>query len=108
MKTHIYLIIPALLIAGCATKVTITGNSYPPTEPETIKVFAQERPDCSLEELGLIVTNLKWNQERAIKDAKLRASELGATHIQITEVERNIYNDAAVTAVAFRCKDHKN
>lgn len=107
MNNKLYLAILVALISGCATKVTITGKAYPPTEPENIKVFAQEKPACALEELGLIVTNLKWNQEIAINDAKSKASELGATYIQITEVERNIYNDAAVTAVAFRCRNDK-
>lgn len=93
-----------LLLTACATKVTSTGPTYPPTDPSTIKVFAVQKPDCNLEELGVVVTNLKWNQEKAVEDAKLNASKIGATYIQISDIKRNIYNDAAVTVVAFRCK----
>lgn len=91
-------------LSGCATKVTKTGPAYPPTNPEDIKVFAAQKPNCKLEELGLIVTNLKWNQEHAVTDAKEKAAEIGAHFIKLTDVKRNIYNDAAVQAVAFRCK----
>jgi argininosuccinate synthase len=51
-----------------------------------------------------VLTPLKWNQEKAVEDAKAKAAEIGATHIQITDVQRNIYNDAAVNATAYRCK----
>jgi hypothetical protein len=94
----------ALILSACATKVTMVGPSYPPTDPSTVKVFATQKPDCNLEELGVIVTNLKWNQEKAVEDAKINAAKIGATHIQIGNITRNMYNDAAVSAVAFRCK----
>jgi hypothetical protein len=93
----------ALLVAGCATKVTVTGKKYPPISIDEVKVFASIKPNCNLEEIGLVVTNLKWNQEKAVEEAKAKAAELGANYIQISDVKRNIYNDAAVTAVAFRC-----
>lgn len=86
----------AVLVSACATKVTMTGPSYPPTDPATIKVFATQKPDCNLEELGLVVTNLKWNQEKAVEDAKVNAAKIGATHMQIGNVTRNGFNDAAV------------
>lgn len=76
----------------------------PPTNPEDIKIFAAQKPNCILEELGLIVTNVKWNQERAVTDAKEKAAEIGEHFIQLTDVKRNSFNDAAVQAVAFRCK----
>jgi hypothetical protein len=93
----------ALLIAGCATKVMVTGKKYPPISIDEVKIFAQIKPKCDLEEIGLIVTSLKWNQEVAIEDAKAKAAELGANYIQISDVARNAVNDAAVTATAFRC-----
>ena len=94
----------SLAFVGCATKVAITGKTYPPTSPEQITVFLSQKPTCEMEEIGLVVTNLKSSQEKAIASAKEKAAEVGATHMQIIEVTRNIYNDAAVQAVAFRCK----
>ncbi len=95
----------ASVLAGCATKVTMTGGTYPPTAPESVKVFATQKPDCNLEELGIVVTNLKWSQDSAVEDAKVNAAKIGATHLQINNVTRNQFNDAAVSAVAFRCKN---
>jgi hypothetical protein len=105
MMRNYILVVMVLVLTGCATKVTRLGNGvYPATEPSSVKVFATQKPTCDLEEIGLIVGNLKWNQERAVEDAKIKAAKIGATHIQVTSVYSNLYNDAAVRATAYRCK----
>ena len=95
----------ALLATACAnTQVTKTGPTYPPTDPASIKVFLTKQTDCTnLEELGAIMTPLKWNQEKAIEDAKVNAGRLGATHIRIINMANNAFNDARVSVIAYRC-----
>jgi len=105
MMNKILFVILMVGLSGCATKVTRLGNNvYPATSESSIIVFAGQKPTCELEEIGLVVTPLKWNQEKAVEDARTKAAEIGATHIQVTSVKRNIYNDAAVNATAYRCK----
>ena len=100
------LILPLFFsLAGCASKVLITGKVYPPTNHENIILFAQQKPNCHLVEIGMITTNVEWNQEAAVKEAKIKAAEIGATHLNIVDIKRNAFNDAAVKAVAFRCNE---
>ncbi len=106
MYKYLLFLVSSVVLVGCGTKVTLTGKAYPPTTPSEIKIFALQEPDCKLEELGLIVTNVKNNQDAAIEDAKEKASQIGATYMKITEVKRNVFNDAAVTAVALRCRNY--
>ncbi|MCW8828915.1 MAG: hypothetical protein OQK94_07665 [Gammaproteobacteria bacterium] len=97
------LVLSVLMIAGCATHVTMTGKAYPPVDPLNVKVLFKEKPQCDYEELGFIGTPLKWNQNAAIEAAREKAAEIGADYIVIETIHTNMYNDASASAVAYKC-----
>lgn len=105
MLRNLYcLIVLAGLVSGCATHATMAGKAYPPVLPEQVKVLAKDKPQCKYEELAFISTPLKWNQNVAISAAQEKAAEIGADYIVIETVRLNKYNDASVSAVAYKCE----
>ena len=96
-------IVIAALISGCVTNVTMTGKSYPAVDPLQVKVLFKEKPKCEYEELAFIGTPLSWNQNRAVDKARNNAAEIGADYIMIEAVHINMFNEASVSAVAYKC-----
>ncbi len=90
-------------LVGCATSVTMTGKAYPPVPPMHVKILFKEKPKCNYEELGYISTPLKWNQNKAIEAAREKAAVIGADYLVVETVQTNIYNDASVSAMAYKC-----
>lgn len=91
------------LISGCASHTTMTGRAYPPVQPEQVKILFKEKPKCKYEELGFISTPLKWNQNVAITAAREKAAEIGADYVMVETVHVNAFNDASVSAIAYKC-----
>lgn len=90
-------------LSGCATNVTMTGKQYPSVPPTHVKILFKEKPQCKYEELGFISTPPKWNQNFAIEAAREKAAEIGADYLVIQTVQTNMYNDAVVSAMAYKC-----
>lgn len=90
-------------LAGCATNVTMTGKAHPPVTPSQVKILFKEKPKCNYEELGFISTPQKWNQNIAIEAAREKAAEIGADYLVVETVHQNMYNDASVSAMAYKC-----
>ncbi len=90
-------------LAGCATNVTMTGKAHPPVPPTHVKILFKEKPKCDYEELGFISTPAKWNQNIAIESAREKAAEIGADYLVVETVLTNMYNDAVVSAMAYKC-----
>ena len=103
MRNHILVIVVTFLLCGCMTNVTMTGKAYPPLTPLQVKVLFYEKPKCKFEELGFISTPTKWNQNVAIDAAREKAAQIGADYLVINTVHQNIYNDASVSAMAYKC-----
>ena len=97
------LIIFIIILYGCATSVTMTGAAKPATEPKNVKVLFYEKPSCPFEELGFISTPTMWNQNVAIESARKEAAQIGADFISIQTINKNAYNDASVSAIAYSC-----
>jgi type IV pilus biogenesis protein CpaD/CtpE len=97
------LILSIASLAGCATNVTMTGKAHPPVAPTQVKILFKEKPKCNFEELGFISTPQKWNQNIAIESAREKAANIGADYLVIEMVHQNIYNDASVSAMAYKC-----
>lgn len=97
------LVIAITALVGCATNITMTGKAYPPVKPSEVKILFKERPKCTYEELGFISTPQKWNQNYAIEAARVKAAEIGADYLVIETVYQNMYNDASVSAMAYKC-----
>lgn len=91
-----------LWLSGC-TSVTMTGKQYPAVPPTHVKILFKDKPGCNYEELGFISTPAKWNQNRAIEAAREKAAEIGADYLVIETVQVNMYNDAMVSAMAYKC-----
>lgn len=91
------------VFAGCATNVTMTGKSYPPVPVTDVKVLFTDKPKCDYEELGFIGTPAKWNQNAAVQAAREKAAEIGADYLVIQNVSVNMYNDAMVSGMAYKC-----
>lgn len=81
----------------------MTGKQYPPVTPIEVKILFKEKPKCNYEELGFISTPLSWDQNSAINLAREKAAEIGADYINIESVHKNMYNDASVSAIAYKC-----
>lgn len=92
-----------LTVSGCATNVTLTGKAHAPVTPSQVKILFKEKPKCNYEELGFISTPQKWNQNIAIEAAREKAAEIGADYLVIETVHHNMYNDASVSAMAYKC-----
>ncbi len=90
-------------LTGCATKVTMTGKGYPAVNPSQVKVLFKDKPKCDYEELGFISTPLAWDQNAAIEKARAKAAEFGADYIVIESIQKNAYNDASASAIAYKC-----
>ncbi len=96
-------LITTVALTGCATSVTMTGKGYPAVKPEQVKVLFKDKPKCAFEELGFISTPLTWNQNVAIEKAREKAAEFGADYIVIESIQKNAYNDASASAIAYKC-----
>ena len=92
-----------VLLTACASSVTMTGKALPANEPSDVKIVFHEKPKCDYEELGFISTPLMWNQTVAIEEARKQAASIGANYITIQTVQKNQYNDAQVSAIAYYC-----
>ncbi len=103
MNKLLFLIVGAAVLSGCATNATMTGRAYPAVDPLKVKILFKEKPDCEYEELAFIGTPLAWNQNVAIQKARDKAAEIGADYIVIETVNVNMYNDASVSAMAYKC-----
>ncbi len=105
MRIYTRAFIPLITVAltGCATNVTMTGKGYPPVKPTQVKVLFKDKPKCDYEELGFISTPLAWDQNSAIEKARAKAAEIGADYIVIESIQKNAYNDASASAVAYKC-----
>ncbi|HRK77761.1 MAG TPA: hypothetical protein PLQ95_04410 [Thiobacillus sp.] len=90
-------------VAGCATNVTMTGKAYPPVPVTNVKVLFTDKPKCDYEELGFIGTPAMWNQNAAVQSAREKAAEIGADYLLIQNVSVNMYNDAMVSGMAYKC-----
>lgn len=99
----IFLILVVTLISGCASHTTLTGKAYPSVQPDQVKILFKEKPKCKYEELGFISTPLKWNQNVAITAAREKAAEIGADYVMVETVHVNAFNDASVSAIAYKC-----
>lgn len=95
--------ITILTASGCATNVSMTGKAHPPVTPSQVKILFKEKPKCNYEELGFISTPQKWNQNIAIEAAREKAAEIGADYLVVETVHHNMYNDASVSAMAYKC-----
>ena len=92
-------------LTGCATQVTLLKGPFPEKNPEDVKVLLKDNKDiCEAEEIALIRTPQKWNQNIAIDAAKEAAAQIGADYIRI-KVFYNTYNDASVVANAYKCNN---
>ena len=96
-------VIAIVSLAGCATNVTMTGKAYPAVPSTHVKILFKEKPKCNYEELGFISTPAKWNQNIAIEAAREKAAEIGADYLVVETVLTNMYNDAVVSAMAYKC-----
>lgn len=105
MKPSYVVGLSIFLMVGCATQVTMTGRSYPPVDHLKVKVLFKEKPKCQYEELAFIGTPLEWNQNVAIQSARIKAAEIGADYVVIQTVNVNAFNDASVSAIAYKCGD---
>jgi len=81
----------------------MTGKAYAPVDPLDVKILFKEKPDCNYEELAFIGSPLMWNQNAAVESAREEAAEIGADYIMIQSVNVNAFNDASVSAVAYKC-----
>lgn len=97
------LIMSIVSLGGCATNVTMTGKAHSPVAPSQVKILFKEKPKCNYEELGFISTPQKWNQNIAIEAAREKAAEIGADYLVVETVHQNMYNDASVSAMAYKC-----
>ena len=97
------IIFSLVLLSGCATNTTMTGKAYAPVDPLDVKILFKEKPDCNYEELAFIGSPLMWNQNAAVESAREEAAEIGADYIMIQSVNVNAFNDASVSAVAYKC-----
>jgi len=102
MKRLIYIGI-GMMLSGCATSMTMTGNAYDAVDPMKVKILFKDKPKCSYEELGFINTPLAWNQNAAVELAREKAATVGADYIVIETVHTNNYNDCSVSAMAYKC-----
>ncbi len=96
-------LLPLILLAACATKITMTGKQYPAVDPLEVKILFKEKPACEYQELGFIATPLSWDQNAAIDKARNKAASIGADYINVNSVHVNVYNDASVSAIAYKC-----
>lgn len=92
-----------LVLSGCATRITMTGKAYPPVNPIDVKILFKEKPKCNFEEMGFISTPLANNQNAAVELAREKAAEVGADYITIETIFINHFNDASVSAIAYKC-----
>lgn len=99
------LLLAVVCLGGCATNVTMTGKAYPPVSRDQVKILFHDKPKCSYEELAFISTPLMWNQNAAMKAAREKAAEVGADYLVISTVNKNGYNDASVSGIAYKCGD---
>ena len=90
------------LLSSC-TSVTMTGRALPEKEPSSVKIVFHEKPKCDYEELGFISTPMMWNQTLAIEEVRKQAALIGANYISIQTVQKNEWNDAQVSALAYYC-----
>lgn len=102
MRSVIYMAV-VLALTACATNVTMTGKQYPAVAPSDVKILFRDRPSCRYEELGFISTPPMWNQNMAIESAREKAAAIGADYLLIENVSKNHYNDATVSAMAYKC-----
>ncbi|TWI73221.1 hypothetical protein LZ24_01309 [Desulfobotulus alkaliphilus] len=103
MNRTMLLVFLFMLITGCATTATMTGRAYPAVNPLHVKVLFEEKPSCEYEELAFIGTPLLWNQNIAVQQAREKAAEIGADYVVIKRVHVNAFNDASVSAIAYKC-----
>ncbi len=103
MFRTVLIVVSIVSLVGCATNITMTGKAYSPVTPSQVKILFKDKPNCKYEELGFISTPQKWNQNVAIEAAREKAAEIGADYLVVETVHQNMYNDASVSAMAYKC-----
>lgn len=97
-------IIVLLTLTACA-KATMTGKAFPPVDSLDVKVLFEKEPECDYEEIAFIATSMLWDQNHAVNMARKKAASIGADYINIKKHHFNVFNDASVSAMAYRCGD---
>lgn len=93
------LVAAGLVLGGCATisentHAYIGSPLFPPTNPNTVQVFASEPAQPKdKERLGEIILSVDGNPSRADLERKLRqaAAKLGATGVYVASDRTHIY-----------------
>lgn len=90
-------------LVGCASS-TVTGRTYPPISENEVRIWFSGRPDCSLEEIGLITVPYSVGQSMMVSALKKEAAAIGAQHVLVTAVNSNRNLEYSGGALASRCK----
>ena len=92
-----------LYLVGCASS-TVTGRTFPPIPENEVRIWFSGRPDCTLEEIGLITVPYSVGQSMMVSALKKEAAAIGAQHVLVTAVNSNRNLEYSGGALASRCK----
>jgi hypothetical protein len=90
-------------LCGCAMS-TVTGEKRTSISEESVRVWTAGRPNCQLDEVGIITVPYAIGQQMMISRIKSKAAEMGAEHVLLNTVNSNANFEYSGGAVAVRCR----
>jgi hypothetical protein len=111
MKTHfknLMLIALALIATGCAISTHYLqdgAKTYPPTDPNTVKIYAAETLNEKYDVIGSVAVHTGGgNGEEAAKLLRERAAKIGATAVLKTRLTKAMSydNGTGLSGIAVR------
>lgn len=93
-------------LSACDPATIITGQSYPPINPNAVQISFSASPNCANPlEIGLIpqVGSNKYAQDRAINEIKRIAASRGANLVLLDTTATSLLGDMLIDAVMYRC-----
>ena len=106
MTAHLRILIAVAVsttLYGCAMS-TVTGEKRTSISEESVRIWTAGRPNCQLEEVGIITVPYAIGQQMMISRMKSKAAEMGAEHVLLNTVNSNTNFEYSGGAVAARCR----
>ena len=103
MRTHVYCLMIALILAGCAQPALVTGRTAAALNPDSVEIYYARQPACRFE----IVAELSASGYVSLASmfARMRrdAAALGANALYVVHTQQTEMKEFLGSARAIRC-----
>ncbi|MDJ0832811.1 MAG: hypothetical protein QNJ69_04755 [Gammaproteobacteria bacterium] len=96
-----------MALSACAShSVSVVGKVYPAVEPKRVVVYLNQQPDCEFAVIAHIqVEGGYFKRDSLIAGMRQQAADVGASVVEVTDVQRVGAAEYMGSARALKCSD---